>query len=92
MTNFEDDKRLLHYFERIYFQANRSLNSEYCINVVNKLTDLFPRVGFFFLILQRTHIFSYLFTKRLSNTLKIVQHKDRLDPRPQKKSKKSHLA
>lgn len=43
-SNFEDDKRLQHYFERIYFHTNRSLNREHCINVLNIITDLFPRV------------------------------------------------
>jgi hypothetical protein len=47
-SNFEDDKRLQHYFERIYFHTNRSLNREYCINVLNKITDLFPKVVFIF--------------------------------------------
>lgn len=40
----DNDRRLYHYLERIYFYTSRALEREQCKNVFESLTDVFPKV------------------------------------------------
>ena len=52
--HIENDRRLNHYLERIFFYTNRSNARESCNQVLDSIASLFPQVLFFFCFFSKS--------------------------------------
>ena len=61
----ENDRRLNHYIERIYFYTSRAAEREVCKSVLDTLADVYPKV--FLVYLNSQFLIFFLLLKLIGN-------------------------